>query len=91
MVESLCWRDVRHLCSGEDEEAQFKSNIVKFVGIRESTKFWEHYWIGERPLKEVFPILYSISLQKGKWICEVGEIKGDSWYWNLRWRKELFV
>lgn len=61
------------------------------MGIRESTKFWEHYWIGERPLKEVFPILYSISLQKGKWICEVGEIKGDSWYWNLRWRKELFV
>lgn len=38
------------------------------MGNGETTKFWEHCWVGESVtfnLRDVFPMLYSISLKKG--------------------------
>ncbi|KAL4337786.1 hypothetical protein AHAS_Ahas12G0145000 [Arachis hypogaea] len=54
------------------------------------TKFWEDVWVGERCLKNKFPMLYSISLQKSKLISNCGFWDGLCWNWNLVCRRRFF-
>lgn len=83
-LQSLWWSDVKYLCLGEEEEIWFKNNIMSLMGNGDLTEFWEHCWVGERPLRDTFPRLHSISLQKELRISEVGFIKRNAWVWNLR-------
>ncbi|GAU48412.1 hypothetical protein TSUD_99270 [Trifolium subterraneum] len=43
------------------------------------------------PLKEVFPRLYSISLQSDHTIQEMGEWVSDRWIWHIKWRRIFFT
>lgn len=39
--------------------------LCKFrIGNGRSTRFWEDWWLGSRPLKLQFPILYDICFNK---------------------------
>ncbi|GAU48796.1 hypothetical protein TSUD_141140 [Trifolium subterraneum] len=51
----------------------------KKLGNGGSTRFWLDHWVGVAPLKEVFPRLYSISLQMDLTIQEMGEWVNDKW------------
>lgn len=42
------------------------------MGDGHSTSFWEHKWIGEKPLGQLFPILYLIDDGKEDIIAEKG-------------------
>ena len=53
-LQSLWWSDVKYLCLGEEEEIWFKNNIMSLMGNGDLTEFWEHCWVGERPLRDSF-------------------------------------
>ncbi|MCH96809.1 putative non-LTR retroelement reverse transcriptase related [Trifolium medium] len=68
----------------------FAQNVVKILGNGTSTRFWEDIWVGETPLKERFPRLYSISIQRAATVAEIYTVS-DSSQWSLLWRRRLFV
>ncbi|GAU38554.1 hypothetical protein TSUD_320260 [Trifolium subterraneum] len=63
----------------------------KKLGNGGSTRFWLDHWVGVAPLKEVFPRLYSISLQMDLTIQEIGEWVNDKWVWHIKWRRIFFT
>jgi hypothetical protein len=87
---SLWWRDIFSIGYNLDTH-WFAANIVKKVGNGVNTSFWYDTWVGESPLKDWFPRLYSISTQKEVSVA-------DMWYptdgvakWRLLWRRRFFV
>lgn len=53
--------------------------------------FWHHVWFGAQNLKEAFPRLYSLSLDKCSSVSEVGWWVEAVWRWRWRWRISLFA
>jgi hypothetical protein len=64
--------------------------MVRKLGNGGSTKFWIHRWMGERPLCEDYPRLFSISTQQQEVIRNMGQWSNNVWSWNLEWRRGLF-
>lgn len=56
-----------------------------------STLFWHQAWFGEKPLKEMFPRLFSLSNDENSAVSSLGWWDGDVWCWMWGWRRPLFV
>jgi len=56
------------------------------VGSGDKVKFWEYAWFGGSPLHNLYPRLFSLSLDQGLTVAEVGEWEDFVWLWRLRWR-----
>jgi hypothetical protein len=48
-------------------------------------------WVGNSPLCEQFPRLFSISIQKEALVCDLRVRTEDGERWNWRWRRNLFA
>ena len=56
------------------------------------TLVWKDLRLGDRRLKDCFPILYVVSFQKNSVMAEVGILWDDYfWGWNSLWRWFLLV
>lgn len=55
------------------------------------TRFWDDTWVGEEPLKLIFPRLYNLSQDKEGRVGEMGEWKEGVWRWKWRWRRNFFI
>ena len=53
------------------------------VGMGSFTLFWEHRLVSDKPLKDAFPRLYSISNQKMTVIADMGNWDGHLWSWSF--------
>jgi len=98
MVErksSQWWKNLRSVCEVHNEFNWFYKRIRWKLGNGGIIKFWKDCWMGDKPLKESFPRLYSISVSKDKVVSEMGEwISNENRHylrWILSWRRELFV
>lgn len=63
------------------------------IGDGRKIKFLKDKWLGDIPLKDKFPRLYLISLQREETIANMGFGMGSKvlqWQWNLTWRRFLF-
>jgi len=49
------------------------------LGCGDKIKFWEDVWIGNCNLKTLFPRLYSLSLNQGQKVEEVGVWEESGW------------
>ena len=49
-----------------------KPEIGKYIRVGDKARFWKDKWIGDRNLKTLFPRLYSLFLDQGKKVGEVG-------------------
>lgn len=89
---STWWQDLGKLTSASSSSGNdwFTMNVTKHVGDGSNTQFWHHLWIGNAPLCQSFPRLYSISVDKLCSIAEMGEHSADGWRWILNWRRNLF-
>jgi hypothetical protein len=47
--------------------------------------------LGDIPLKDRFPRLFSISIQKEASVAEIWDPGSDAFNWQLLWRRRLFV
>jgi len=73
--DSWWWRDIRKICGGGCKENWFDGNIRWNIGIGNKINFWDDLWLGEIPLKDKYPRLYTNSILK---IAKLG----DAEYWN---------
>ena len=64
--------------------------MILSVGNGSSILFWHDRWVEAGVLKEKFPRLFSVSLQKQSYIYQMGEWAENSWVWRLYWRRELY-
>jgi hypothetical protein len=65
-------------------------SVRRKVGNGVTTLFWSSIWIGNVPLKVMFPRLYSLSNQKESMVADLLEIQGDLKIWSFDWRRNLF-
>lgn len=63
--------------------------IRKNVGKGTQTAFWQEIWIGELPLKTLFPRLYRLTINPLATISSLGIWDGHEWHWVLPWQRAL--
>jgi len=72
-------------------ERWFNLEVIRKVGIGNSTRFWKDPWRGEIPCCGKYPRLYAISNYKEATVDEVYRIHGERGEWEFGWRSNLFV
>jgi hypothetical protein len=60
-------------------------------GYGVNTSFWYDNWVGDTPLKDRFPRLYSISTQKEALVADVWNPTDGGENWRLLWCRRFFV
>ncbi|KAI7730704.1 hypothetical protein M8C21_015094 [Ambrosia artemisiifolia] len=56
-------------------------NVERVIGDGKTIRFWLDHWILDGPLKDKFPILFSIEPKKIAWYCDkwVGSVVSGAW------------
>jgi hypothetical protein len=90
---STWWKDLCGLGRlRANEDGDWCSEIIiKKLGCGGGTCFLLDKWVGQNTLSELFPRLFSVSLQTDLKVNQMGEWRDGVWYWNLNWRRQLFV
>ncbi|KAK2426239.1 hypothetical protein P8452_40952 [Trifolium repens] len=81
----------KNICCLDNHGEWFKQVVTKIVGRGNLCKFWKDIWVGNQSLEHRFPRLFSMSVQQGETITEVGSWMNRVWRWELRWRRGFFV
>jgi hypothetical protein len=87
---SIWWKDICSLEGWVDSSNWLEDAIVRRIGNGMYTRFWKDVWIGEEPLCQKFPRLFSLSLQKDKLVGELLMEEGENRGRNFTWRRTLF-
>jgi len=87
---SWWWSDLGKVCEEGEGEGWFRNHVPWKVGNGDKIRFWEDTWLGNNKLKFMFPRLYTISLEQGKLVGEVGTWGELGWSWRLGWRRTRF-
>ena len=92
--QSWWWRDLAKVCGRRSLDNWFDSNNKWIMGDGRRVKFWEDAWEDDKPLRDKFLRLFSISECKDRVVAEVGireqENSMDINKWNLVWRRDRF-
>jgi hypothetical protein len=86
---SLWWRDICSIGHNLDHN-WFAQAVTKKLGNGVLTSFWRDKWVGESPLCDRFPRLFSISTQKEASVAEMRNPDSISGDWRLEWRRRFF-
>ena len=78
------------MCGEESSSGWFHKEIVWKIGVGDKVRFWEDSWFNNNSLKSVYLMLYSLSVDQGLKVEEVGNWADSMWVWNLRWRRTGF-
>ena len=79
------------MCGEGHEGGWFQKAIIWRIGAGDKVRFWEDVWVDKSNLKTAFPRLYSISLDQGHKVGEVGVWEDSEWQWRLSWKRNRFV
>jgi hypothetical protein len=66
---SLWWKDINLIGSNLGTN-WFARSVKRSMGNSASTSFWLDIWVGNSPLKDRFPRLYSISNKKDAMVAD---------------------
>ncbi|XP_048493141.1 uncharacterized protein LOC104908756 [Beta vulgaris subsp. vulgaris] len=83
--KAICSSVLKHPCA----RLFGPQKIRKFVGKGTQTFFWKEVWIGELPLKDLFPRLHRLAINPLATISSLGIWDGHEWQWILAWRRPL--
>ncbi|GLT58784.1 hypothetical protein SLA2020_316500 [Shorea laevis] len=50
--------------------------------------FWRDIWVGNKSLRDLFPRLFQLAVNKDGKVKENGTWEGVSWRWEMKWRRE---
>jgi len=89
-LQSWWWRDLQKVCGEGEGDGWFHKEVGWKIGCGDKVRFWEDVWSGNSSFKDLYPRLYSVSLNQGQKVSEVGEWDGVDWRWCLRWRRARF-
>jgi len=87
---SWWWCDLCKSCGEGEEVSWFHSEMGWKMGSGDKVRFWEDTWASSRALRDIYPRLYSISLNHRSKVAEVGEWEEEEWSWKLSWRRSRF-
>ena len=76
---SWWWRDLEKICREGNGVGWFQQAVKWNVRSRDLVRFWEDPWINDNKLKDLFPRLYSISLNQGMTVGETGYWDDHGW------------
>jgi hypothetical protein len=85
---SSWWKDICSIGMNQNHD-WFSQQVVKVMGNGEHTRFWEDRWVGDATLSELFPRLFSISMQKEVSVARMRN-QNSVGSWDLIWRRRLF-
>jgi len=86
------WKTIKQLALKESPvSAAFFKHLSLRLGAGTRLRFWQDTWAGERPLKVLFPMLFSLSMQKYDLIANMGWFEGQTWRWTLAWAREMDI
>ncbi|GLT87533.1 hypothetical protein SLE2022_056120 [Rubroshorea leprosula] len=89
---STWWRNLWELDSVMGvKEGWFQERVVKKIDEGKDMLFWHEKWVGDKPLKEKFNRLFSLSREKDACIADMGQWNNGEWMWTWRWTRNLFV
>ena len=81
--QSWWWRDLTSICREGGGEWWFQDEVEWKIGSGDKIRFWEDMWVGNSKLKTLFSRLFSLSLNQGHKVEEVGGWEGSMWRWTL--------
>ncbi|GKV32405.1 hypothetical protein SLEP1_g41015 [Rubroshorea leprosula] len=88
MHMSRVWKDIVGVGSGSERVGVMLGKGFKWeIGDGSRVAFWDDRWVGDRPLKDLFPRLYALSLTKGGLLKDMGFWSEGTWVWDCRWRR----
>jgi len=67
------------VCREGGGDGWFQKEIGWKLGCGDKVKFWEDVWMGNYNLKTLYPRLFSLSLNQGQKVEEVGEWEDEVW------------
>jgi reverse transcriptase-like protein/endonuclease/exonuclease/phosphatase family protein len=67
-----------------------ENGLLCTVGDGKSTRFWLDKWVTGGSLKERFPRLFLISIQREATVHQMGTWVENEWVWGFKWRRQLF-
>ncbi|XP_019459903.1 PREDICTED: uncharacterized protein LOC109359661 [Lupinus angustifolius] len=67
----------------------FDEKIWRVIGDGSQTRFWLDIWVGNHSLKEVFPRLFTLALNREAFVADCGDWCDDVWKWEVVWRRDL--
>jgi len=88
--QSWWWRDLSKVCREGGGFGCFQEELGWKLGSGDKARFWEDVWVGNINLKTLYPRLFSLSLNQGQKVEEVGVWEESVWWWSLRWRHVRF-
>jgi hypothetical protein len=84
---SSWWKSVSLI---DGDARWFINSVRKKIGNGASTRFWRDIWVGNLPLMDVFPRLFSVSVSKEISVAEARVQVDGLWCWKVDWRRVLF-
>lgn len=89
---SVVWKDISQLTTANQQIGEFFTDQVKIrVGNRRRIKFWIDDWLVNRSLREEFPRLCSLSIEKEDSVQQMKAKSGASGGWQLQFRRNLLA
>ncbi|KAE8682317.1 Polynucleotide adenylyltransferase family protein isoform 4 [Hibiscus syriacus] len=87
---SWIWRGViNNFFSNDGFGVCIRSNLRWKTGNGHYVAFWNDAWLGEVPLKDLFPRLYTLSMNKEGKVVEFRESNAAGWVWDIQFRRNL--
>lgn len=84
------WRHLcNHLLKHQETKEILKIGSRKVIGDGDSTFFWHDIWIGNSPLKDIFPRLFLISSLPMASVADMGHWDSTVLRWNLPWIRDF--
>ncbi|KAK7256622.1 hypothetical protein RIF29_30076 [Crotalaria pallida] len=69
----------------------FENSLWIDLGRGDKGRFWLDRWVGENPLKILFPRLFSVAQDKTALVKDCGLWVDGNWNWAVGWRRPLFA
>ncbi|GLT40903.1 hypothetical protein SLA2020_150010 [Shorea laevis] len=84
---SRVWKDIVSLGSGSERPVEMLVNGFKWeVGDGSFVDFWSSKWVGNEPLKNLFPRLFTLATNREGLVKDMGVWRDESWVWECKWR-----
>ncbi|XP_024628764.2 uncharacterized protein [Medicago truncatula] len=89
---SSWWREVGRIRDGDGGVggSWFGDSVRRKVGDGTDTLFWQHWWCGRAPLRELFPRLFDLAMNKDISVANMFSLRllrgGEGWSWRRRRR-----
>ncbi|GKV01549.1 hypothetical protein SLEP1_g14096 [Rubroshorea leprosula] len=82
------WKDIMGLGSGSERLVAMLGEGFKWkVGNGSCVHFWHDKWVGDKPLRNLFPRLYALAIRRDGQLKDMGYWSAENWIWDCRWRR----